>query len=181
MTGAGDVRGVVARQKTAAGVPGVPVALLRGGDVRRVTLTDSEGTFSFEGVEGGSWRVRPVATGLAGLDARFDAVEPIEWEITVDASPVDLVFAVVGLLPPRITGRVTCGGTGVAGARVRVVGGAADVVASTDASGLYSVLDLYPGSYAVWASDAPCALNPTHRVVELRQGQLAEAHFEGSP
>jgi hypothetical protein len=88
---------------------------------------------------------------------------------------------VVGLVPPRITGRVTCGGAGAEGVRVRVVGGSSDVTATADAAGLWSALELEPGSYAVLPSGAPCALSPAYRVVELRPGQLAEADFQEAP
>lgn len=177
--GEGQVTGVVARQKTAEGVPGVVMALLRGGGVRQVTVTGADGTFAFQGLEAGTWRVRPAATELAGLDGRYDAMEPVEHEVTLGSEPVDLVFAVVGLVPPRITGRVTCGGAGDPGAVIRVVGGATDASTVADASGLYSVLELDPGIYAVLAQGAACELSPAFQVVELRAGQLGEAHFQG--
>lgn len=178
--GEGQVRGVVARQKTAQGVPGVPVALLRSGTVRQVTVTGADGAFAFDGLDGGGWTVRPAATELAGLDVRYDAMEPPEHAVTVGGEPVELVFAVVGLVPPRITGRVTCGGSGDPGATLRVVGGATDVTTSPDATGLYSVLELDPGHYAVLVQGAACTVSPAYRVVELRPGQLAEADFQGA-
>jgi hypothetical protein len=86
---------------------------------------------------------------------------------------------VVALIPPRITGDVFCAGTPVDGARVRVVGGAADVTSLTNAQGKYGALDLLPGHYAVFPVDAPCAVTPLYHALELRPGQSGRADFGG--
>jgi hypothetical protein len=86
---------------------------------------------------------------------------------------------VVGVLAPRVTGAVTCGGAPATGARVRVIGGSTDTTAVADAVGRYTLLDLEPGRYAVIAVDAPCDVSPAFHALDLRPGQAGNADFGG--
>lgn len=179
-TGPGAISGTVARQKTAEGVPGALVVLLGDeGSARETAITDGNGRFSFQGLAQGDYEVRLVAPELAGLDPLFDALEPASWEVALSSDPVDLVFAVVGLVPARITGTVRCGGGPAAGVSVRVVGGETDATAATDAAGIFTVLDLLPGTYAVIPLSPPCAVDPPFAATTVRPGQFVDLSFGG--
>jgi hypothetical protein len=179
-TGSSAISGTVARQKTAEGVPGAVLALVDGeGTVLSTTFTDGSGRFAFQSVDQGDYEVRLVAPELAGLDPLYDALEPAVWEVALGSDPVELVFAVVGLIPARITGTVTCAGAPVAGVGVRVVGGATDVTVTTEASGIFTARDLLPGTYAVIPLMAPCSLDPPFSAAIVRPGQFVDLSFGG--
>jgi hypothetical protein len=173
----GVIEGVVARQKTGVGVAGVILALQESGTTLATAVTTESGGFSFANVPSGNYEVRIAAPELAGLDPIFDALEPESWSVQVGSDPVDLVFAVVGLVPARVTGRITCGGAAAEGAEIRVVGGAHDAVHLADATGSWSALNLAAGAYAVIPVAAPCPLEPGWTAVELRPGQMVEVDF----
>lgn len=180
VAGPGAIAGTVARQKTADGVAGAVLALVGAdGAVRTTAVTDANGRFAFSGLAHGVYRVHLVAPELAGLNPLYDALEPASWDVVVGDDPAELVFAVVGLVPARITGTVACGGTPRAGVDVRVVGGVVDATAATDAAGLFTVLDLGPGTYAVIPLSPPCALSPPFEAVSVRPGQFLDLSFEG--
>lgn len=173
----GTIEGVVARQKTGVGVPGVILALRQGATTLATTLSTESGGFSFANVPAGDYEVRIAAPELAGLDPIFDALEPESWTVQIGGDPVDLVFAVVGLVPARVTGRITCGGGPAAGARIRVVGGAHDETHAADETGSWSALNLAAGAYTVIPITAPCPLEPAWLAVDLRAGQMIEVDF----
>ena len=178
--GPGSVDGVVARHKTGEGVPGLVIAALYEDQVVATTHTAADGTWAIQGLSAGPYRIAATGTELAGLDLRYDAMEPPEHEVDVIAGdPESLVFAVVGLIPTRITGEVTCGGAPQVGATIRVIGGSSDVTATTDSQGRFAALDLYPGSYAVLPVDVPCGVVPEYHAMDLRQGEFGEADFAG--
>lgn len=175
----GDVTGTITRHKTGAAVPGVAVVLMNETGVVATSHTDALGRFAFESRAAGEYAVRPVGLELAGLDPRFEAAEPQQYDITVEDAPVDLVFTILTLVPSRVTGTVTCGGVGVGNARVRVVGGDTDVMVTTNGQGQFAALDLTPGNFTVLAEEAPCALEPPYQVVNLRLAQAVVVELEG--
>jgi len=172
------VAGSVTRQKTGAGVPDAVAALLAGGHVVSTAHTDGAGRFTFGRLDAGEYTVRLTGLELAGLDPRFDVLEPEFRTVRVPAAE-DMVFAVVGLVAPRVTGEVRCSGAPVTGARIRVIGGSTDATVTTDGVGRYAILDLEPGNYAVIPVVAPCTVSPAFTAVDLRPGQSGEADFEG--
>lgn len=178
-TGQGDVTGVVARQKTGDGIANAVVALVSDEAVVQVAVTDATGQFAFADVPPGDYTARLVGLELTGLSLLHTAFEPLQQDLTVSGEPVDLVFAAVGLVPGQVGGEVRCGGSPVAGAELRVVGGATDATAATSALGRYSIADLAEGSYAVMVVQAPCDVQPSHHVVSLRPGQSVNADFGG--
>lgn len=175
------IQGTVSRQKTGEGVAGVTLAVARGGQVVDATATGPDGTFALAGLADGSYQVVPVGLELAGLDPRFDVMEPgVDTAVVSGGTSQDLVFAVVGLVPARITGEVTCGGTPSAGATVRVAGGRdVDETVMLDAVGRYAVLELLAGVYAVVAESPDCDPDPSVVIVELRPGEFARVDFAG--
>jgi hypothetical protein len=185
-TGGGDgtapgVQGTVTRQKTGVGVPGVTVALVDGSEAVAAATTGPNGEFSVSGVPDGSYEVVPVGLELAGLDPRFDVMEPARDTVVVEGGTSDpLVFAVVGLVPARVTGEVTCGGLPETAATVRVAGGlGTDEEAVPDPLGRYAVLDLLAGVYVVAAQSANCTLVPDYRIVTVRPGEFVRVDFSG--
>lgn len=175
----GTVTGSVTRHKTGAGVANLVAVLGGPNGIVATAATDASGRFVFADVPAGSYDVRLTGRDIALLDARFDAVEPESTRVVVDGSMRDVIFAIVGLVPPRVAGDVVCAGVPAAGARIRVAGGAVDTVVTANAQGRYAALDLMPGHYAVLPVDAPCALTPVWNVIELRPGQTATADFTG--
>lgn len=176
----GSISGTVARQKTGEGVDGAVLALLADSiTVRAVTVSDANGRFAFEDVEQGEYRVRLIAPALAGLDPLYYALEPEEFTVSVASDPLEVVLAVVGIVPARVTGTVLCGGAPAVGVEVRVIGGSADVVGATDSGGFFTVLDLLPGTYAVIPVSAPCDLEPRYQAVHLRPGEFKVMDFGG--
>lgn len=175
----GLIGGTVARQKTAVGVDGAVLVLVDSSGVRSAALSDATGQFRFPEVPSGAYDVRLVAPEVAGIDPLFEVLEPEVHEVQLGSDPIDLVFAVVGLVPARITGQVQCAGEPVAGMEVRIAGGEVDTVAVTDAGGMFTALDLEPGVYAVLPVDPPCTLVPAREVVHVRPGEFVDLGFGG--
>lgn len=178
-SGPGSVTGTVTRHKTGTGVPDLVAVVQSHGRIRGVAVTDDAGRFAFSGLPSGAYTVRLTARDIAGLDSRYDVLEPDSAVVVIDGGSPDLVFTVLGLIPPRITGDILCAGVAAAGAQVRVAGGGTDTVVVTNEQGKYAALDLAPGTYAVLPVAAPCELSPAYRVVELRPGQAGDADFSG--
>lgn len=176
----GAVAGTVTRHKTGAGVPNVIAVLVGSSGVVATAHTDAAGRFVMPRVEPGSYALRLTGHDLAGLDTGFEVMEPDSRTVTIGRTNQDVVFTVVGLVPPRITGEIFCSGMPVAGARVRVVGGNADVIVTTNEQGKFGALDLTPGHYTVIPVSSPCTLGPSYQVVRLRAGQSADADFSSS-
>ncbi len=179
--GDGDIEGVVARQKTGVGVADMVVGLRTdGGQVVAATFTEAGGAFAFSAVADGSYEVFLANLEGAGIDPRFDALEPEVATVTVgDDPPSTLVFAVVGLVPARIAGDVSCAGVAQPDASVRVVGGVIDQTVTSNAQGRFAALDLLAGKYAVFASAPGCVLSDAIRVAEVLRGQFVEMDFSG--
>ena len=179
--GDGEIQGVVARQKTGVGVADVVVGLrTTSGQVVAATFTEADGAFGFSGVVDGNYQVFLSNLEGAGIDPRFDALEPEVASVVIGDEPAStVVFAVVGLVPARIAGDVTCGGTPQSGATVRVVGGAIDQSVTSNAQGRFASLDLFPGNYAVFASAPGCVLSDAIRVTSILRGQFVEMDFSG--
>lgn len=175
------VSGVVARQKTGVGVAGVTVAVLSGTGVVHAVVTAPDGRFSTGPLADGVYELVPVGLELAGLDPRFDVMEPLRDTVAVSSGAADgVVFAVVGIIPARVTGEVTCGGQPDPTATVRVAGGTGtNRVASADALGRYAVLDLVAGVYTVIPESGACAVSPDHLILTLRPGEFGLADFGG--
>lgn len=178
-SGPGTIAGTVTRQKTGLGVPDIVAVLMHDGAIAATTHTDEAGRFRFPGLATGSYTVRLTGYDIAGLDARFDVVEPESRSMTVPDAGGDLVFTVVGVVAPRINGGIECGGLPAGGAQVRVIGGRTDTTVTANAVGRYALLDLDPGRYAVIPVGAPCAVEPKFHALELRPGQSGDADFAG--
>lgn len=174
-----DVAGLVSSVKTGEGVADLVVALVKDGSIVRVAGTGTDGRFAFEDVPAGDYVAKLTGIELAGLSAGHTAFEPPEQPLRVGAASEPLLFGVIGLIPPRVSGDVLCGGVPVAGAQIRVIGGATDVVVTTNEQGRYGATDLGPGHHAVIAVAAPCMVAPAWSVVELLPGQAAEVDFNG--
>jgi hypothetical protein len=178
-SGSAAIAGTVTRQKTGVGVPGLVAVLMSDGEVVATAHTDAGGSFGFGNVDAGSYTVRLTGYDIAGLDPRFDVLEPQSQSMLVPDGDGDLVFTVVGVLAPRITGAIRCGGAAAAGANVRIIGGSTDTTIAAGATGGYTLLDLEPGRYAVIAVDAPCDVSPGFHALDLRPGQAGTADFDG--
>jgi hypothetical protein len=177
--GSAAIAGTVTRQKTGVGVPGLVAVLIRDGQVVATSHTDAGGSFGFGSVAAGGYTVRLTGYDIAGLDPRFDVLEPQSQSMLVPDGDGAMVFTVVGVLAPRVTGAVTCGGGPAAGARVRVIGGSTDTTVVADAVGRYALLDLEPGRYAVIAVEVPCDASPDFHALDLLPGQAGNADFDG--
>ena len=172
------VRGTVASARTAVGVPNLIVALVSDGAVLAAAPTDAQGRFAFERVPSGSYMVHVTGLELSALSARHTVFEPAATQVAVGGTPLDLLFAAVGVIPPRIVGDIRCNGA-VVDAQVRIVGGETDIVVATNAQGRYAATDLAPGNYAVIVTEAPCTITPAYRVASLLPAQAAQVDFDG--
>lgn len=179
--GDGAIEGVVARQKTGVGVANVVVGLrTTTGQIAEATFTAIDGTFAFSNTPAGNYELFLANLEGAGIDPRFDALEPEVANVTVGDEPLgSVVFAVVGLVPARIAGDITCGGAGQSDASIRVVGGSIDQTVSSNPQGRFAALDLLAGKYTVFASTPGCELTDPVRVVEVLRGQFIAADFGG--
>lgn len=177
--GDGVIGGSVTSAKTSAGVSDLVVVLVRDGRVVRATPTDSAGEFEFSAIDRGTYVVRITGMELSGISPRHTAFTPAEDTVAVDRLPVQLFFAAVGLIPPRIVGDVRCGGVPTPNARVRVIGGSTDVTVVTNAQGRYGATDLDPGHYAVIVTEVPCGVQPAFGAVFVQPGQALEVDFDG--
>jgi hypothetical protein len=171
------IRGTVTMQKTGLGVPNLIVALVEGDDVVAAAATDRDGRFGFERRSAGEYVARLLGLELTPLAPGTAALEPPSLVVHVGADPVELVFTVVGLIPPRVNGTVSCHGTPVAGARVRVVGGTTDLSVDTNALGRYAANDLDTGLHTILLESAPCTASPAWEVVDLQPGQAREVNL----
>ncbi len=178
-SGPGQINGTVTSEKTAHGIPNIVVALVRDGKVVAAAPTDSGGAFSFDALAQDDYVVQLTGIELSNLDPLYNAFTPVADSVTVGDTPVRLFFTAVGLIPPRIVGVVSCGGTPVGSAHVRVIGASTDTVVSTSTQGRYGATELDPGHYAVILAEAPCSVEPSYQAVELLPGQAAEANFAG--
>jgi hypothetical protein len=177
--GDGEVHGSVTVAKTGVGVPNLIIALLHDGSVVATAATDGSGLFSFPKLVDGTYTARMLGLELTPFRPSFTAMEPESTTVHLTGQPVDLVFGLVGLVPPRVAGLVTCNGTPVDGARVRIVGGTTDVTVTTNAQGKYGATDLGTGFHAVILDSAPCTVGSILQVIELRPGQAGEVNFGG--
>ncbi len=178
--GDATLTGAVAFVKTGTGVPDLVVALLQGGHVVRTTHTLADGSFAFSDIGEGSYVARLTGFELADVNLRATAFDPVERPVTLGSEPVDLAFAAVGLVPPRVGGDVLCGGVPVTGAMLRIIGGEeTDVTVTTDVAGRYGATNLSEGVYAVIPVEAPCSLSPALKAVTVGKGQGGEADFSG--
>jgi len=178
--GAAELTGTVAFVKTGAGVKDLVVALFSGSSVVATTHTLADGTFSFRDLAEGSYTARLTGFELTGVNLRAVAFDPVQRPVTLGTEAVDLAFAAVGLVPPRVAGDVLCNGAEVQGATFRVIGGEdTDVTVTSDVRGRYAAGNLSRGVYTVIPQSAPCTLLPAFQVVTVGAGQAAEADFSG--
>lgn len=175
----GTVSGVVAAAKTGEGVSDLLVVLVREGRVLSTTSTSDEGVFRFEGVDPGRYVVALTGMEFSEVSPLYAVLTPSKQTVVVGAEPIDLTFAVVGIVPARIVGEVRCGTRPAVGAEIRVVGGSTATVVRTDVVGRFGVTDLAPGNYAVMAGEVPCDVGRDVSVVTLNAGQSISINFEG--
>ncbi|HET9984630.1 MAG TPA: carboxypeptidase-like regulatory domain-containing protein [Longimicrobiales bacterium] len=178
--GDGDVTGTVALVKTGAPVANAIVALIQGGRVLQAAPTDEAGHFAFDRVPPGSYTVHLTGIELTAEDPLFTSFEPLSQSVTRAAEPLHVYFGGEGIVPARLTGFVTCRGAAVAGARVRIVGGATDTTVVTTEQGRYGSPDLAAGAYAVYLEAAdPCGYPTPFQAGRVKTGQLLRLDFEG--
>jgi len=118
------------------------------------TTTDSSGRYTLSGLAAGSYTVTPIASGYSFAPASTTLT------LTSDRSGVDFVTTTT---TSRISGRITQGGSGLAGIAVSV----GSTLVSTDANGDYTVSGLEPGSYTVQPSGSGLQFSPTSRTVTV--------------
>ncbi|MFW2383844.1 MAG: SdrD B-like domain-containing protein, partial [Acidimicrobiales bacterium] len=168
-----DLNGDGVRDAGEPGLGGVPVDLLDGsGTVVASTTSAADGSYTFSGVDPGSYRVR---FGTIGAFELTDQDQGGDDTVDSDADPVTgetALFTVIsgesnptldaGLVAPASLGDTVwfdadangvqdAGEPGVPGLAVQLLDGANSVVATdtTDASGTYGFTGLEPGDYSI--------------------------------
>jgi len=79
-----------------------------------------------------------------------------------------------------ISGRITSGGSGLAGVTVTLTGGTSSLSTSTDAAGNYQFSNLVPGPLVITPSKAGCTFDPSSRTVMVMGGNIMGQDFSAS-
>jgi hypothetical protein len=139
--GAFRVSGVVRLSDAPADLSGSVVRLGEGGPE---TSTGSDGSYAFEGISAGSYRIAASRAGYRTAAADVDVDADIEVDLTLKR-----VF--------RLDGEALLSDTlaPVAGTSLTLSGPEGNRFATTDAAGAFAFDDLVAGSYTVFAS-RPC-------------------------
>jgi hypothetical protein len=137
-----------------AGQAGVAVTLLNasGGTVA-TTTSGADGTFSFAGLAAGSYQVQYAApSGEVLQSGPASAATGLTGVVALAAGQtLALAAETLAPAPATLTGSVTYGGSGQAGATVMLLNSVGAVVAITTSggSGAFSFTNLSPGNYSV--------------------------------
>jgi uncharacterized membrane protein len=152
-----------------AEVAGVSVTLV--GPSGGITATAADGTYSFPGLEAGSYTVTP---SLAGHD-----FSPASRNVTVGgADVVGLDFTSTPAPPPTFTIGGTVSGAVVAGVSVTLLG-SSSAIATTAADGTYGFPGLEAGLYTVTAELEGYAFTPASEQVVLTDADVGGVDFAG--
>jgi hypothetical protein len=176
-SGAPESPGSIQGQVLGEGEPLAGVTVELTGPVNRVSNTDAQGQYRFEGVPTGAYVV-----SIRNLppDAAFPAVSR-----TASVSPgggINLDFSGSFIRTASITGEVVARDLGVAGVTVTLTGPDASTV-QTGSSGTFSFPALRAGDYQVEISGFPSSVSfpATQTSVALQPGQGRTVRFEGDP
>lgn len=133
--------------------PGVTVTLAAGGHLVATTTTNSDGRYQFENLDPGSYTVSISSVGEATCpdETAVEVVgipgDPVPTSVHVSFGCITqpLSFAIRGI----IRGRVVVGGEPQSGVVARIPG---YLFATTDASGVFRILDVLAGEYELTAT-----------------------------
>jgi hypothetical protein len=111
------------------------------------TITDAAGKYSFPSVSQGPYTITVSAEGFEDGETSFTAnADAVSW---LPLTTGDYQGSTV----KNVTGTVTSGGTGLAGAKVTITKGATTITATTGGNGVYTLVDVPSGSgYTIAAS-----------------------------
>jgi Carboxypeptidase regulatory-like domain len=162
----GQVSGTVSDAATHAAVEGVKVTVYDGGgNSVGVGVTDASGKYTVAGLAAGSYQVEFATASLTYLPQFYSGKGSLESADPISVAAGQSVSGIDAMLQPggQVSGTVTDAAThaGVPGVRVTVYD-ANEIgigVASTDASGNYTVSRLTAGSYRVGFAAAGAAGN----------------------
>ncbi len=170
----GTVSGTVSVE--GAGIAGVSVNLV--GATSQSATTGSGGTYSFTGVEEGSYGV---TIADFASDVSFSTTSKTT-AITQDGQTVTVDFSGSYIRTSTIAGSVTVGGMGLAGVSVTATGPEGASSAVSDNAGNFSLSGLRAGDYTVAISDVPAAYSfaTTSFNITLGTGEAKTATFVGT-
>lgn len=170
----GEVRGAVLVE--GVGLAGVQVEL--SGDLRRETVTDATGRYSFEDVPAGPY---VVTIREFPSDAVFSSVSRTAV-IARDSGSRTVTVDFLGnfIRTSRITGQVRTVGRPLPNVSVRITGPDTTLV-TTDDAGSFTAAGLRRGTYQVAISGFPGDVTfvSTSTTVQVGTGETAEVRFEG--
>lgn len=142
---------------------GVLVSL--GGDADAVTVTATDGSYSFPGLANGTYTVTPALTGYV-----FGPKEASVTILGASVTGVDFLAIAAHTIAGTISGDVLEGVT-------VTLSGAASGTATTDAAGAYAFYDLPNGSYVVTPSLEGYTFDPQFLPVTLAGASVTNANF----
>ena len=172
-TPVGTVSGTVSVEGN--GLAGVSVTLV--GATSQSATTGSGGSFSFSGVEAGSYGV---SISDVPSDVSFSTTAKTT-SITTDGQTVTVDFSGSYIRTSTIAGQVVVEGAGIAGVAVTATGPEGAKNAVTDNGGNYSFSGLRAGDYTV-AIDVPAEYNfaTASYEITLGTGEAKTASFFGT-
>jgi hypothetical protein len=176
-SGEPDIPGTILGQVTGEGVPLPGVVVELTGPVNRVTETDAEGRYRFEGVPSGAY---VVSVRNLPPDAAFPAVS--RTASLTRGSTLGVDFQGNFIRTASISGVVQARGQGVSGVAVNLAGPDA-ATATTGNGGTFSFPALRAGFYEVVISGFPSSITfvSTRSTVTLQPGQDHAMQFDGEP
>ena len=176
-SGEPDIPGTILGQVTGEGVPLPGVVVELTGPVNRVTETDTEGRYRFEGVPTGAY---VVSVRNLPPDAAFPAVS--RTASLTPGSTLSVDFQGNFIRTASISGVVQARGQGLSGVTVTLAGPDATTT-QTGSGGSFSFPALRAGFYEVVISGFPSTITfvSTRSTVTLQPGQDHAMQFDGEP
>lgn len=152
---------------------GINVVLIdSNGDVCRTSMTEKDGSFSFEGVSPDTYTIRAGADGYTTVDRRIS--------ISMGESYVVPMESLVNLCG-SITGTVTTNDSGLkSGVKVKATAsnGERSFETVTDEAGLYALSNVLHGDYVLTFEKDGYETHTTNVTVELGRTSIADAQLK---
>jgi hypothetical protein len=143
------------------------VTMTLSGGVSKITITTTDGTYSFSGIENGTYVVTPGKDGYGFSPASQTVIIADSNEENIDFS-ASLGFS--------ISGRVTYNGAGLIGVTMTLSGDDNDTT-GTNSDGNYSFIGVANGSYTVTPGKSGYEFDPVSQDVTIADASEVDINF----